>query len=87
MGDSEGKIEYTPDELAEIEKVLGGLPLDELPRGKPVGAALAVEEPMNLKQAAMRDWGKPMNLPASRKRGPCPHVPRTSMRWSMSRTS
>lgn len=45
MGDSEGKIEYTPDELAEIEKVLGGLPLDELPRGKPVGAALAVEEP------------------------------------------
>ncbi|HPA70825.1 MAG TPA: hypothetical protein PKY31_01060, partial [Spirochaetota bacterium] len=39
MGDSEGKIEYTPAELAEIDKVLGVLPLDELPRGKAVAAA------------------------------------------------
>ncbi len=38
MGDSEGSIEYTPEELAEIDRVLGTLPLDELPRGKPAGA-------------------------------------------------
>ncbi len=36
MGDQEESIVYSPEELAEIDKVLQSLPVDELPRGKSI---------------------------------------------------
>lgn len=45
MGDSEQKIEYTPDELAEIEKVFDAISSIEMPRRRPVQAAVLEAAP------------------------------------------
>ncbi|TAL34455.1 MAG: tetratricopeptide repeat protein [Spirochaetes bacterium] len=44
MGDSEQKIEYTPQELAEIERIIGLMPSEGVPARRPPAARVALPE-------------------------------------------